>query len=128
MILLAVPPNVTVTSSASGPVLEDEDSVSLNCEVDSNPESEIAWRKEGNRKVLSSSPLLELGLVSRTDIGTYTCTATNPLGSDTSSVDVITHCKQGFILYYTNKLLLQILLTSLSSHPLLVLYVRVKTL
>ena len=118
---------MTVTSSASGPVLEDEDSVSLNCEVDSNPESEIAWRKEGNRKVLSSSPLLELGVVSRTDIGTYTCTATNPLGSDTSSVDVITHCKQGFLLYHT-KQLLQILLTSLSSPPPLVLCGKVKTL
>ena len=92
-ICISVPPNVTVTSSAPGPVVEDEDSVSLNCEVDSNPESEIAWRKEGNRRVLGSSPLLELGVVSRTDIGTYTCTATNPLGTSTSSVDVITHCK-----------------------------------
>ena len=91
--LLLVPPNVTVTSSASGPVVEDEDSVSLNCEVDSNPESEIAWRKEGNRRVLSSSPLLDLGVVSRTDIGTYTCTATNQLGSSPGSVDVVTHCK-----------------------------------
>ena len=84
---------MTVTSSASGPVVEGEDSVSLTCEADSNPESELAWRKEGNRRVLSSSQVLDLGVVSRTDIGTYTCTATNQLGSSPGSVDVVTHCK-----------------------------------
>ena len=59
------PPNVTVSSSAEGAVVEDEDSVSLKCEVDANPEAEITWRKEGDRRVLGNFPVLDIGVVSR---------------------------------------------------------------
>ena len=91
---LVVPPNVTVTSSAQGPVVEGRDSVSLTCDVDSNPESELAWRKEGTRRVLGNFPVLDIGVVSRTDMGTYTCKATNQLGvSAPASVVVETYCK-----------------------------------
>ena len=85
---------MTVTSSADGPVVEGRDSVSLKCDVDSNPEAELAWRKEGTRRVLGNFPVLDIGLVSRTDMGTYTCMATNQLGvSAPVSVDVETYCK-----------------------------------
>ena len=85
---------MTVTSSVDGPVVEGQDSVTLKCEVDSNPESEIAWRKKGNRRVLGNFPVLDIGVVSRSDTGTYTCTATNELGvSSPGFAEVITHCK-----------------------------------
>ena len=43
---------MTVSSTAEGPVVEGRDSVSLSCQVDSNPEADIEWRKEGERRVL----------------------------------------------------------------------------
>ena len=54
---------MTVSSTAEGPVIEDEDSVSLKCEVDANPEAEITWRKEGDRRVLGNFPVLDIGRV-----------------------------------------------------------------
>ena len=92
--LFAVPPNVTVSSSAGGPVVEGIDSVTLTCASSANPEAELAWRKEGGGRVLGNFPTLDIGVVSRTDMGTYTCTATNALGvSAPEAVDVVTYCK-----------------------------------
>ena len=88
------PPNVTVTTTAEGPVVEGEDSVSLKCEVDANPEAEITWRKDGDRRVLGNFPVLDIGVVSRTDTGSYSCVATNELGeSPPGYVDVETYCE-----------------------------------
>ena len=90
----AVPPNVTVSSSAGGPVVEGIDSVTLTCASSASPEAELAWRKEGGGRVLGNFPTLDIGVVSRTDMGTYTCTATNALGvSAPEAVDVVTYCK-----------------------------------
>ena len=90
----SVPPNVTVSSSAGGPVVEGIDSVTLTCASSANPEAELAWRKEGGGRVLGNFPTLDIGVVSRTDMGTYTCTATNALGvSAPEAVDVVTYCK-----------------------------------
>jgi hypothetical protein len=86
------PPNVTVSSSAGGPVVEGIDSVTLTCASSANPEAELAWRKEGGGRVLGNFPTLDIGVVSRTDMGTYTCTATNALGvSAPEAVDVVTY-------------------------------------
>ena len=88
------PPNVTVSSSAVGPVVEDADTVALKCEVDANPEAEITWRKEGDRRVLGNFPVLDIGVVTRSDTGTYSCTATNELGQSAPGyVEVETHCE-----------------------------------
>ena len=64
---------MTVSSSAEGAVVEDEDSVSLKCEVDANPEAEITWRKEGERRVLGNFPVLDIGVVSRCGVQSVTC-------------------------------------------------------
>ena len=37
--------------------------MSLKCEVDANPEAEITWRKEGDRRVLGNFPVLDIGRV-----------------------------------------------------------------
>ena len=72
-LLFSDPPNVTVSSSAEGAVVEDEDSVSLKCEVDANPEAEITWRKEGERRVLGNFPVLDIGVVSRCGVQSVAC-------------------------------------------------------
>ena len=75
-------------------MVEGIDSVTLTCAASANPEAELAWRKEGGGRVLGNFPTLDIGVVSRTDMGTYTCTATNPLGvSAPEAVDVVTYCE-----------------------------------
>ena len=75
-------------------MVEGEDSVSLKCEVAANPEGEITWRKDGDRRVLGNFPVLDIGVVSRTDTGSYSCVATNELGeSPPGYVDVETYCE-----------------------------------
>ena len=75
-------------------MVEGQDSVSLKCEVDANPEGEITWRKDGDRRVLGNFPVLDIGVVSRTDTGSYSCVATNELGeSPPGYVDVETLCE-----------------------------------
>ena len=37
----------------------------VNAQVDANPEAEITWRKEGDRRVLGNFPVLDIGVVSR---------------------------------------------------------------
>ena len=62
--------------------------------MDANPEAEITWRKEGDRRVLGNFLVLDIGVVIRTDTGTYTCTATNELGQRAPGyVEVETHCE-----------------------------------
>ena len=34
-------------------------------QVDANPEAEITWRKDGDRRVLGNFPVLDIGVVSR---------------------------------------------------------------
>ena len=53
----------------------------------------------GKKIVLGNFAVLDIRVVSRTDIGTYTCTATNQLGvSPPKSVDVDIYCKYFHIL------------------------------
>ena len=85
---------MTVSSSTDAPAVEGDDSVSLKCDVDANPPAEITWRKDGDRRVLGNFPVLDIGVVSRTDTGTYSCTATNELGeSPPGYVEVETYCE-----------------------------------
>ena len=45
--------------------MEGVDTVMLMCDVDSNPEAEVAWRKDGVGRVLGNFPTLDIGVVRR---------------------------------------------------------------
>ena len=81
-------------SSASAPVREGRDSVTLTCEADSNPAPTYIWVRGNGLGEVGRGPVLSLSPASRTDIDTYTCIASNSLGSSApKSVDVDVYCE-----------------------------------
>ena len=62
---------------------EGQDSLTLNCEVDSNPPATITWFKDletENFEKVGSGKELIISTINRFNTGTYTCIATNLLG------------------------------------------------
>jgi len=60
-------------------------SVNLTCVASGNPQPSIAWYKDGRIITGESSPLLVIQEVELSDRGVYNCTATNTLGTASSS-------------------------------------------
>jgi len=84
-----VPPNATVTSSLSSPLREGRDSVTLTCSADSNPPPTYIWVRSNGLGEVGRGPTLGISPVTRADIDTYTCIASNSLGSSKpQSVDI----------------------------------------
>ena len=90
-----VPPNVTVVTSSPEPLVEDTDSVILTCTADANPPPTYLWvRKAGVGGEVGRGPVLTISPVDRGDIDTYSCIASNSLGSSAPrAVSVDVHCK-----------------------------------
>ena len=89
-----VPPNATVTSSSLSPVREGRDSVTLTCQADSNPSPTYIWVRGNGLGEVGRGPTLTLSPALRADIDTYTCIASNSLGSSKpQSVDVDIYCE-----------------------------------
>ena len=57
----------------------------LRCTASGNPQPTIAWYKDGREISGEISPLLVIQEVELSDRGVYHCTATNTLGTATSS-------------------------------------------
>ena len=97
----SVPPVVTAISANQ--VVTSSDPVSFNCTVDSYPSSNITWLYNG-AEVQAAPPRVTISTVqvdSRTqestltllnttseDIGTYTCSAVNDVGSDSMTTEL----------------------------------------
>ena len=96
-----VPPNVTVVTSSPEPLLEDTDSVILTCTADANPPPTYLWvRKAGAGGEVGRGPVLTISPVDRGDIDTYSCIASNSLGSSAPrAVNVDVHCKGHFLFW-----------------------------
>ena len=88
---------MTISASSTDPLIEGRDSLTLDCDVDSNPPPSISWYKDvqkGAENTIQS--LQEIGsgreftidTVSRHDAGTYTCIATNRIG-ESAKRDII---------------------------------------
>jgi len=60
-------------------------SVNLTCVASGNPQPSIAWYKDGRIIPGEGSPLLVIQEVELSDRGVYNCTATNSLGTTSSS-------------------------------------------
>jgi len=71
-------------------VVSEGESVTLTCDVDSNPPASISWTKLGTRNsFISSDRILNLPVVSRSDAGTYQCQGENDQGLSQPSSQII---------------------------------------
>lgn len=85
---LSVIPSITAQSSATAILLGQ--SGSLYVTAVGHPAVTYQWYKDGNSMSGETSATLSLNFVETADAGTYTCTVTNGVGSDTSDSIVVT--------------------------------------
>ncbi|TRZ22552.1 hypothetical protein HGM15179_004536 [Zosterops borbonicus] len=87
-----VPP--VIKSHVEEYVVAVDQSVTLQCEAEGYPGPEISWHKVGQqitesmRRRILSTGALQILFVQPGDSGRYTCTAANPAGSSTSSMEL----------------------------------------
>ncbi|XP_069802864.1 sialoadhesin-like [Dendropsophus ebraccatus] len=96
------PPWIDIYIGSSGTIgnhtvlLNEGDSVTLNCSVTSNPAALLTWTRGENTVVSSvTGQGLELYLtdITSSDINTYSCSAWNPHGDTSDFVDIILRAK-----------------------------------
>lgn len=93
---VADPPETRLVGTPGSDVEEGVDTVVLRCVTDANPPAHIKWRRAGQPDVSSADEALQFRPVTRRDSGTYTCLATNDLGSsDPLTVQLDVKCKEG---------------------------------
>ena len=95
--MIDTPSSSTVTVSVSDPV-------TLSCTSRGSPPDTFTWRKDNDLTVLQSTSITavdhtdtsavfradySIDSVTASDSGTYTCTVTNPIGSDSTTITVI---------------------------------------
>ena len=97
----AVP--VIDTPSSSTVTVNVGDSLTLSCTSQGSPPDTFTWRKDNGPTVLQSTSITavdhtstsavfradySIDSVTTSDSGTYTCTVTNPIGSDSATITV----------------------------------------
>ncbi|XP_075183938.1 sialic acid-binding Ig-like lectin 13 isoform X1 [Anomaloglossus baeobatrachus] len=88
--------NITVegvnTNDTATVIVEDGDSVSLNCIVDSNPNASVTWYKEDvvvHQNISDQIVTLKLFDITKRDAGKYLCSAMNEHGVTHRKVEII---------------------------------------
>ena len=104
---------ITANSSSSISVV-DGYNITLSCTSSGSPPDTFTWMKDGDTTVLQSTSMTAvehtntgsvfssnytINVLSISDNGTYTCTVTNPIGSDDYSFTV-NICKLCYIITY----------------------------
>ena len=90
----------TISSISSDKVVNENDTATITCTVDSIPQSIIRWIfeiKELQNKYDGSITLNKINCLS---MGRYTCQAVNMLGGDNRYVDVTVKCEYLYISHY----------------------------
>ena len=91
---------ITANSSSSISVV-DGYNITLSCTSSGSPPDTFTWRKDGDPTVLQSTGIITVDSISAvfstdyiisnfniSDVGTYICTVTNPIGSDNYSLTI----------------------------------------
>ena len=66
--------------------VNETSNVSMVCRANSEPQATITWSKTGSNEILAYGEQFQIFNTSKHDDGTYICTATNYLGSDSRKV------------------------------------------
>ena len=92
------------TPSSSTVIVNAGDPLELNCTTQNSPPDTFTWRKDNDPTVLQSTSITAvdhtstraafradyfIANVKTSDNGTYTCTVTNPFGSDSATITVV---------------------------------------
>ena len=92
------------TPSSSTVTVTVGSSLTLSCTSQGSPPDTFIWRKDNDPTVLQSTSIATVDYTSTTavfranysidsvttnDNGTYTCTVTNPIGSDSTTITVV---------------------------------------
>ena len=90
--------------SSSTVIVNAGSSLTLNCTSQGSPPDTFTWRKDYSSTVLQSTSITTvdhtstsavfradyvINNVTTSDNGTYTCTVTNPIGSDSTTITVV---------------------------------------
>ena len=89
-------------SETSTVTTHEGNTVVLQCNVTANPEAKVTWEREGvglpvNRTVTVPKLGLVIDSTQRQDTGTYTCKATNLLGTNTKTIILLVESKFSFL-------------------------------
>ena len=92
------------TASSSIVTVNAGSSLTLNCTSSGSPPDTFTWIKDGNQIILQSTSITTVDYtstsavfraaysidnVTTSDSGTYTCTVTNPIGSNSTTITVV---------------------------------------
>ena len=99
---------VTDTPSSSAVTVNVGDPLTLSCTSQGSPPDTFTWRKDNDPTVLQSTSITavdytntsavfradySINSVTASDSGTYTCTVTNPIGSNSATITVVVNSK-----------------------------------
>ena len=102
---------VVDTSSSSTVTVAARDPLTLSCTSRGSPPDIFTWRKDNDPTVLQSTSITavdytstravfganySIDSVTTSDSGTYTCTVTNPIGSNSTTITVVVISKLSF--------------------------------
>ncbi|XP_073511866.1 sialic acid-binding Ig-like lectin 13 [Phyllobates terribilis] len=88
------------TNDTTAVIVEDGDSVTLQCIVDSNPKASITWYKEDmvvHQNISYQTVTLQLINITERDAGKYQCSAINEHGVTNRSIQIIYQCTKSQI-------------------------------
>ena len=83
----------TISSISNDKEVNESDTTTITCTVDSIPQSIISWIFETKELQTKYDGSLTLNKIDCLSMGRYTCQAVNMLGGDNRSVDVTVKCE-----------------------------------
>jgi hypothetical protein len=90
----------TISSISNDKIVNENDTATITCTVDSIPQSIISWIFETNKLQNKYDGNIALNNIDCLSMGRYTCRAVNMLGVSHSYVNVTVKCKYAFILHH----------------------------
>jgi hypothetical protein len=89
----------TISSISNDKIVNESDTATITCTVDSIPQSIIRWIFETNELQNKYDGSLTLNTIDCLSMGWYTCQAVNMLGVDNRYVNVMVKCEYVLFVY-----------------------------